>query len=132
MTRLTAVVLLIFIGVTALFGGGALATDPTGDTLGMPVDILKNSAFNDFFVPGLILFVVLGLGSIITSIVVIMKVHGYPFLTIFIGFALSIWISVQMLILRDVHYLHILYGLIGIILIVLGILLRKKEYGKQA
>jgi len=105
--------------------------DPSGSVIKLPTEILKNSPFPNFFVPGLILFVVLGLGSLFTSILVILKIRGYPFLTIFMGFALSIWISVQMLMIRDVHYLHIIYGLIGIILIILGILLRRKEYGKQ-
>lgn len=131
MARLTTVILLAFNGISALFGGGALVTDPSGGRLGMPVDMLKFSAFNDFLLPGLILFVILGLGSTITCIIVIMKIRGYPFLTIFIGFALSIWISIQSLLLKDVHYLHIFYGLIGIILIILGILLRRKEYGSK-
>lgn len=127
MIRLTTVVLLIFNGISALFGGGALVADPSGNSLNMPVESLKQSAFTDFFIPGLILFVVLGLGSIITSIVVIMRSKGYPFLTIFIGFALSIWISVQMLILHEVNWIHVLYGTIGIVLIILGIFLRKIE-----
>ena len=128
MTRLTTVILLIFNGLSAIFGGGALVTDPSGSSLNMPVGSLKNSVFTDFLIPGLILLVVLGLGSIVASIVVIMRTKGYPFLTIFIGFALSIWISVQMLILHEVNWMHILYGMIGIVLIVLGILLRKQEY----
>jgi len=131
MTRLTAIILLFFNGISAVFGGGALMNDPSGSVIKLPTEILKNSPFPNFFVPGLILFVVLGLGSLFTSILVILKIRGYPFLTIFMGFALSIWISVQMLMIRDVHYLHIIYGLIGIILIILGILLRRKEYGIQ-
>ena len=129
MIRLTTVILLIFNGISALFGGGALVADPSGSSLDIPVESLKNSAFTDFFIPGLILFVILGLGSIITSIVVIMRTSGYPFLTIFIGFALAVWISVQMLILHEVQWIHVLYGLIGIALIILGIFLRKIEYG---
>lgn len=132
MTRLTAVILLAFNGIGALYGGGMLIYDPSGAMLGLPKETLKHSPFSDFFLPGLILFVILGLGSIVTCIVAIMKTQGYPFLTIFIGFALSIWISVQMLMLQGVHWAHILYGLIGIALILLGIVLRKKEYGSNS
>ena len=128
MTRLTTVILLLFNGISALFGGGALVADPSGNSLSIPVESLKNSSFSDFFISGLLLFVVLGLGSIVTCIVVIMRTKGYPFLTIFIGFALSIWISVQMLILHEVNWIHVLYGIIGIVLIILGIFLRRKEY----
>jgi len=93
--------------------------------------MLQNSPFTNFFIPGLILFTILGLGSLFAAIIVIMKLRGYPFMVIFMGFSLSIWISVQIIYIKDVHYLHIIYGLIGIILIILGIFLRRKEYGFQ-
>jgi len=102
---------------------------PDGSYLKIPTELLKNSPFSNYTIPGLILFIIIGLGSLITSLVVIRKVRGYPFLTIFMGFALAIWISLQMLMIRQVHFLHIIYGLIGIILIILGIFLRRKEYG---
>lgn len=129
MIRIAAIFLLILNGISALIGGGGFLLDPSGTSLKMTTESLKYSPFSDFVIPGLILFIVFGIGSLITSLVVIRKVRGYPFLTIFMGFALAIWISVQMLMLRQVHYLHIIYGLIGIILIILGIFLRRKEYG---
>ena len=130
MIRTTAIILLIFNGISAVFGGGALMNDSTGGILNMPVEMLQYSPFTNFFIPGLILFTIIGLGSLFAGIIVIMKLRGYPFMVIFMGFALSIWISVQILYLKDVHYLHIIYGLLGIILIILGIFLRRKEYGK--
>jgi len=129
MVRLTTIALHLFNGISALFGGGALLLAPDGSYLKMPTEMLKFSPFSNYTIPGLILFVVLGIGSLITSLVVIRRVRGYPFLTIFMGFAFAIWISVQILMLRQVHFLHILYGTIGIILIIFGIFLRRKEYG---
>lgn len=128
MIRLIAIALLIFNGISALFGGGALLLAPDGSYLKMPIELLKNSPFSNYTIPGLILFIIIGIGSLITTLVVIRKVTGFPFLVIFMGFALAIWISVQMLMIRQIHFLHIIYGLIGIILIILGILLRRKEY----
>lgn len=129
MTRLVAIILLVINGIGAVFGGVALIIDPTGNSIKLPIDLLKNSPFSDFFIPGLILFVVLGLGSLISCIVVITKAKGYPFLTIFMGFALAIWISIQILMLREVDAAHYIFGAMGILLIILGILLRKEEYG---
>ena len=53
--------LLLFLSLGALFGGGALMLDPTGELLQMPVTMLKGSPFNDFLIPGLILFTILGI-----------------------------------------------------------------------
>ena len=53
--------LLGFLGVGALFGGGVLIVSPSGKLFGMPLSLLDNSPFTDFLIPGLILFIVLGL-----------------------------------------------------------------------
>jgi hypothetical protein len=129
MIRIATIILLIINGLFAIFGGCTLLIDPAGSKLDLTTESLKYSPFSDYLIPGLILFIILGLGSAITSIIVGLKVKGYPFLTIFMGFALSIWISVQMLMLREMNGLQIVFGLIGIILIILGISLRRKEYG---
>ena len=128
MTRITAIILLAFNGIGALYGGGMLIYDPSGELLGLPLEILKHAPFSDFLLPGLILFIIIGLGSIVSCIVTIMKKRNYPFLIIFSGIALTIWIGIQMLMLQGVHWAHILYGLIGVVLIFLGVILRKKEY----
>jgi len=52
--------LLLFLSLGALFGGGVLIIDPSGDLFQMPVIILQNSPFNNFLIPGLFLFIVLG------------------------------------------------------------------------
>ena len=103
--------------------------DPSGTNQGLPIETLINSPFEDFLIPGLILFVVFGLGGLTTTIIVMKKIKGYPFLTIFMGFALSIFISVEILMLKDVNFLQIIFAIIGISLVILGIILRKKEYG---
>lgn len=103
--------------------------DPSGTNQGISIETLKNTPFDDFLIPGLILFIMFGLGGLITTIIVMKKIKGYPFLTISMGFALSLFISVEILMLKDVHFLQIIYAIIGISLVILGILLRKKEYG---
>jgi hypothetical protein len=54
--------LLAFLGISALGGGRALIISPSGKLLGgLPLSILKNSPFEDFLNPGIILFLVLGI-----------------------------------------------------------------------
>lgn len=129
MIRATAIILLLITSISAIFGGGAMLIDPSGTNQGLPIETLINSPFEDFLIPGLILFVIFGLGGLTTTIIVMKKTKGYPFLTIFMGFALSIFISVEILMLKDVNFLQIIFAIIGISLVILGIILRKKEYG---
>jgi hypothetical protein len=59
--------LLSFLGLGALGGGGALILSPSGKLIGgMPLAILHKTPFTDFFIPGVILFVVLGVAPFIT------------------------------------------------------------------
>jgi len=53
--------LLAFVGIGAGFGGGVLIISPDGKLFGMPLSLLKNSPFNSFLIPGIILFSVLGI-----------------------------------------------------------------------
>jgi hypothetical protein len=61
----------IFLAIGALFGGGVLIISPDGSILSMPLSMLENSPFNNFLIPGLILFVGLGMLPLITAIYLI-------------------------------------------------------------
>lgn len=47
-----------FVGIGALAGGLATIINPN-EPLGVTVDALKNSPFNNFLIPGIILFTVI-------------------------------------------------------------------------
>ncbi len=49
-----------FLGIQGLYGGIAFLLAPDGSLLGMPFSHLKNSPFTSFFIPGLLLFLFLG------------------------------------------------------------------------
>jgi len=53
---------LLFLGFSAIGGGGALIVSPSGELLGgLPLSMLDGSPFSDFFIPGIILLFVMGL-----------------------------------------------------------------------
>jgi len=128
MTRILSIILLAFIGLGAVYGGVMLISDPTGWKIGLHTGMLKYSPFSDFLIPGIILFIVLGLGSLVTCALATLKINRFPIWIIFFGFAIAVWISVQMLMLREVYFLQVIFGLIGITLMILGIIERKKEF----
>ena len=55
--------LLFFQGVSATPAGLMLVSDPTGETMQMPVTWLAGTIFPNYLIPGLILTIVLGLGA---------------------------------------------------------------------
>ena len=128
--------ILAFLGLGAIGGGGALIISPSGDLLGMPLYMLNNSPFNSFLIPGTILFTVLGVCPILLIPALIKKpeckfaeffnfyqdMHWSWTYTIYISFALIIWLQVEMLILKGVHWLHAFYMFYAILLLLVVLL----------
>jgi hypothetical protein len=125
-TRIIAIILLFFNGVSAIFGGGGLILDPTGASMQMPIEFLASSPFNNFLIPGIILFSVNGLFNLFVGILGIRKNAMFPSLTIVCGLLLTAWLTVQIVIIKDFYApLHLTYYLIGILLMFLGFKLRE-------
>jgi hypothetical protein len=138
-SKVLLIILIILLGllsVGALFGGGALMIAPTGDLLKIPLSILGNSPFKDFFTPGLILFSVLGLlpGIVIYALIkkpeckicealnLFWDMHWAWSFCIYISAALIIWIQVEMIYLQTVSWLHTFYMGYALIIILIALL----------
>lgn len=144
-TRTVFFFLLAFLGIGALYGGGSLILYPSGETLKMPLSLLEKSPFNDYLIPGIILFSVLGLVPYFL-IYALIKKPSCKFLEIFnlykdmywawtysiyVAFALIIWIQIQMMFLQAVSWLHTFYILLAICIIIIGILPQMRELYKK-
>ena len=125
--RIISIILLVFTGISACFGGIVLMMDPTGSIIQMPVELLKHSPFTNFLIPGLILLIIIGIGSIVTTVFVISKNKYFPKIITASGSALIIWIITQIFMLQSLSYLHFVYGGIGLILLILGVIQWKIE-----
>lgn len=123
--NILASLLLLFNGISALVGGWILITHPDGSALNLSPDLLEHTPFRDFLFPGIILFVVNGVFSLIAFTAL---THNYRSAYLFIlaqGALLTGWIVIQILLIRTIHPLHILLVVIGITLIILGFICRK-------
>jgi hypothetical protein len=109
----------VFVGLGAMAGGLAAITNPNGP-MGISVDILKNSPFSNFLIPGIILFTVIGLGNILSAITFAFKSKNQGYISSVFGWALVIWIVVQCIMLNTVNFLHVVYFVIGLIQAVLS------------
>ncbi|HZJ58603.1 MAG TPA: hypothetical protein VFD89_10275 [Clostridia bacterium] len=82
---------------------------------GMPADALKYAPFDNYLIPGIILFSVIGLGSILSAFSIQKKMKHHAYIAMTSGWALVIWIVVQCIMLRTVVALHIIFFVIGLI-----------------
>lgn len=119
--------LLIFTGLTAIYGGGALLYTPDGSSLGMSLDLLSYAPFTDFFLPGLFLFTILGLGSLVIALTGMLKKWYYGRAARLQGVFLLLWLVIQILCIRTFSWLQVLMALIGILLLLLPGHIRRHE-----
>jgi len=125
--RTLAILLLLFNGVSACFGGWMLISKPDGSGLDMSLIWLEHSPFSNYLIPGIILFVANGLLSLGIALFVITKSTHSIRLIVLQGAILTGWIVVQMIMLQTVNYLHIVFGSAGVLLIVSGLMLSKRN-----
>lgn len=123
--RITAISLLILTALNALIAGAMFIYDPTGQLMGMSTEYIKHSPFTTYLIPGIVLFFVNGVLNIYTAYITIKKKTRYPLFIMLQGVLLTGWIVIQVLMVKDISMLHIIMFSIGLILFVLGILLKK-------
>lgn len=124
--RIIAVALLFFVGFWAILGGLALIKDPTGESLQIPLELLKDATFEDYLIPGIVLFLANGISSIFIAISVIRNVNNHPFFIMVQGTVLILWLTSQLFINTDFYapHLHITCYIIGLLLLVLGLIIK--------
>jgi len=114
----------LFIGLGAVAGGLGLVLEPSGANFGMPLEMLKYSPFSDFLIPGIVLLLVNGLGSIAGCVSSFRLFYYAAEIALVLGAFLVSWIIIQVYWIHDFHLLHALYLSLGIIELILGYLLR--------
>ncbi len=129
--------LLLFLGLSAMGGGSFLIISPSGKLLGgLPLSILEHSPFPDFLIPGIILFLILGLCPCLICYALIKKPtnrfaeyfnffkdsHWAWSFCIYVAFALIIWIQVETIFVQGVGWLQTFYMLYAIPIIFVALL----------
>ena len=119
-------VLQAFIGVGAVAGGLGLALDPSGESLGIPLELLEETPFATFLIPGIVLFAVNGLGSITGAIASFARHRYAGHAAIVLAIFLIAWILAQVYWFAGFHWLHWLYLGSGIVELALGWSVRRR------
>jgi hypothetical protein len=90
-----AVALEVFLSVGALGGGAALMLGSRGEIIPLPLSALRDSPFETYFGPGLILFCALGLGPLAAALLAWRRHPLAPIATLVVGVVLLIWMAVE-------------------------------------
>jgi len=137
LARNILIALLLFLGLGAIGGGAFLIISPSGKLIGgLPLSVLEHSPFPDFLIPGIILFLILGVAPCLVSLALIRKPENkfaehFNFFkdmywawscTIYIAFALIIWIQVETISMNSVTWLQTFYMLYAIPIIFTALL----------
>jgi hypothetical protein len=123
--------LLLLVGIGAVVVGVGLVIEPSGDRIGLPLELLRNSPFEDFLIPGFILFVINGFGSLIGALFAFLNNRFAGFTTMILGIAMIIWITAQVIWIGWESVLQPIFLGIGLVELAFGFLLsdRTLEHG---
>lgn len=115
----------LLIGFGALMGGLAAILNPQSP-MGISPETL-NGFFDNFLIPGLFLFIVIGLGNLL-GFYLLKKTFGFAnYYSFLMGIILVLWIVIQCLILKEVVFLHVLFFGLGSIQVIGNILVIKQQ-----
>ena len=111
-----ALALEVLLSIGALGGGLVLMVAPSGEIMPLPLSALAGSPFDTYFVPGLILFGVLGLGPLIAARLAWLQDPLAPTAAFVVGAGLLIWVAVEVAIIgySNEPPLQAIYGILGV------------------
>ena len=118
-----ALALEVVLSIGALGGGLILMLAPRGEILPLPLSALAGSPFDTYFVPGLILFGVLGFGPLVAARLAWMHHPLAPVAAFVVGAGLLIWVAVEVAIIgySNEPPLQAIYGLLGVAIVLVAI-----------
>ncbi|MFZ5354068.1 MAG: hypothetical protein ACOZCL_15290 [Bacillota bacterium] len=125
-----SIILHVFLGIGGMAGGLAAITDPIKPLGISAAETLKNSPFDNFLIPGILLFTVIGLGNLFGAVMFRFKTKYQAYISGVLACGLMIWIIVQCIMILAIHALHIIFFGYGLVqgLLAAAMLFEKKLF----
>jgi hypothetical protein len=120
-TKTLLVILLVFLSLSGLFGIFFLI-DPSGELVEMPISHLDKLPIDTFFLPGLFLLLVYGIGSSIILIGLIRQLVWAPVAGLLLGLVLIGWVIGQIILWGEPAFLQVLYLTVGTAIFILSLI----------
>ena len=125
--RTVSIVLLFFLGLSALPAAIVILSDPSGTNIGMPLDLLDHTPFQDFLIPAILLGLFNGVMSLLFAILVLRKHPLQSWMILFQGATLAVWLTVEVFMKIYYTFLTLPYYVVAILLLACGIRMRLTE-----
>jgi hypothetical protein len=113
--RVLLIVLQAFLAVSAMPAGLMLMWAPDGHLIQLPLAVLTNAPFTDFFWPGAVLFTVLGMGHAVGLVLTWRRAPLADGAALVLGAGTVIWIVVQVIMTEPLFWIQGLIGGLGLV-----------------
>lgn len=125
--KTTLIILTSIVGVLATMIGVMMMAVPDGNMINSNVSILKTTSFRDFKIPGLILFLTVGISNL-TAFFYLFVNHKSKFSwSISGGILLIIWIVAQFILIESSRWVDVIVITIGALIVFISMQLKGKE-----
>jgi hypothetical protein len=114
--------ILAFVSLNAMLAGVLFLIDPSGVKMGLSLETISNTPFSNYYIPGIILLVIIGFGCLVATTIAFKKNKYTGLLGILIGLILCGWIHIQMIWLAYSWMQTVIFGF-GCLSIFLGTLI---------
>jgi hypothetical protein len=117
----------IFVGITAVLGGFGLVSDPSGTKMNVPLELLKNTPFTNYLIPGLVLLIVIGVGNVFAGIVTFLRHRYAGSISVFFGAVLAFYMITEVWLIGLVNFSQPLYFVLGAVELIFGLNLSRAD-----
>ncbi len=114
----------IFVALGAIPAGLSMILHPDGTQLGMSIEFLQNSPFEDFYIPGLFLFVFNGVFHLTAAILSFFRRKYAGTMGLMLGTILVLWIILQVYFIGLSSFMQPLFFFIGLIEIITSLIIK--------
>jgi len=115
----------MFVGITAMLGGFGLVSDLSGTNMEVPLTLLKNSPFTNYFIPGLVLLIGIGFGHVSAGITAFFRHRYCGKFAVFFGGFLALFMVIEVGFIGLHNFSQPLYFLLGTVEVIFGLKLSR-------
>lgn len=128
-SRIVAITSLVFLALSAFVGAVPMIAEPGGFPWWMPLSLLRYSPFHSFLVPGIILFLAIGVLSCWVLWLTLRRQAGHGWWVALQGCVLLGWLTVEAVMLRLVMWAQVFYAAVALVLVLTGFVLARQPGG---
>jgi len=125
--KTTLIFLASIVGVLATIIGFMMMAVPDGNLINVNVSILKTTSFKDFRLPGVVLFLTVGLSNLLAVFYLFVNHKSKFNWSIIGGMLLIIWIVTQFILIEKSRWIDVIAITIGALIVFISMQLKGKE-----